>query len=367
MTTLDRYILRTLVVNYLIALAVMLSLYTVLDLFFNIDEFTETNDSLLSVMGNIASYYGAHSFLYFSQLSGVITLFACMATLARMRRANELTAVLASGVSLYRVAVPVVAFGLGTSLFWYADTEVLKPRVGHLLSRSHDDASGSRSRGVWFVNDGPSSLLSAIQFFPAERRLEKLLVLHRDEQGAVVRVTEADEATWEAIPGHPVGGVWRLSGGVESRRMPAAGGLGPQERIESAAIDRYESRLNPMSLETRQFEQWLDHSSSSQLSEVTEREPALAGKIRRVKHGRFATPLVHMLLLLLGLPFFLSRAPANIINDAGKCLVVCGACYLLAYSGEHFVKTATYSAFPAWLPLIVFAPVAVVLIDRVRT
>ena len=41
LTVLDRYLLRSLLVNYLIGLGVMLSLYVVLDMFVNMDEFTE--------------------------------------------------------------------------------------------------------------------------------------------------------------------------------------------------------------------------------------------------------------------------------------------------------------------------------------
>ncbi len=367
MTTLDRYVLRTLLVNYLIALAVMLSLYMVLDLFFNIDEFTESGESVATVTANIVKYYAAHSTLYFAQLSGVITLFACMATLARMRRSNELTAMLSAGVSLYRAAVPVVVFGLATSVLWYIDTELVRPRVAHLLARSHDDAGGVRSRGVWFVNDGPSALFSAQRFFPAQGRVEKMLIIHRDARGAVEKITEADVAEWEPIPGHPAGGVWRLQGGVESRRTTSDAPLGPRDQVETTTLTRYEGRLGPEALESRQAEQWLEYSSSAQLAKLQTREPALAGRIRRAHHGRFTAPLVHLLMLLLGIPFFLSREPANIITDAGKCLIVCGMCYLLAYAGEHFIRTSAFSALPAWLPLIVFTPVAVVLIDRIRT
>ena len=38
-TTLDRYIARQFVLNYVIAFSVLVSLYVVLDLFFNLDEF----------------------------------------------------------------------------------------------------------------------------------------------------------------------------------------------------------------------------------------------------------------------------------------------------------------------------------------
>ncbi len=367
MNTLDRYLLRALLINYAIALAVMMSLYVVLDLFVNIDEFTESGASLFSVLDSALSYYGAHSFLYFSQLSGVITLFACMTSVARMRRANELTAILASGVSLYRIAVPVIAFGLTTSVLWYAATELAIPRVAHMLARSHDDADGAGGDGVWFVNDGGDRLVSALRFFPADSTMEKVLIIHRDEHGACDKVTQADAALWEVLPGHADGGFWRLSKGVEQRRTRSESAIGPRNRVESNPVERYESHLSPIRLEARQSEQWLEYASSGQLADYAEHEPVLANRIRHIQHSRFATPLVHVLLLLLGLPFFLSREPGSMINDAGKCLVVCGLCYLTAYTGDNLIRTATLSALPAWIPLILFTPVAVVMIDRIRT
>ncbi|MCH8965721.1 MAG: hypothetical protein IIB58_12215, partial [Planctomycetes bacterium] len=43
-TTLDRYIARQFVLNYVIAFSVLVSLYIVLDLFFNLDEFYQGTD-----------------------------------------------------------------------------------------------------------------------------------------------------------------------------------------------------------------------------------------------------------------------------------------------------------------------------------
>ena len=238
MTLLDRYVLRSLLVNYTIALAIMMSLYMVLDLFFNIDEFTESGEAATTIAGSIFSYYWAHAFLYFAQLSGVITLFACMVTLSRMRKANELTAVLSSGVSLHRLAVPIVAFGLVTSLLWYIDTELCIPAVGHRLARNHEDAMGRRARGVWFVKDRDAALLSAMEFVPAEGEMRQLLVLHRDEHGAIVSVTEADRATWDEPLRPAVGVEWVLVNGA-----PVLAQGAPTEARPGQVLRRGDMRL----------------------------------------------------------------------------------------------------------------------------
>ena len=50
LSVLDRYILRSLLINYLIAIGAMISLYVVLDLFVNMDEFTEQGYPLTTVI-----------------------------------------------------------------------------------------------------------------------------------------------------------------------------------------------------------------------------------------------------------------------------------------------------------------------------
>ena len=96
-------------------------------------------------------------------------------------------------------------------------------------------------------------------------------------------------------------------------------------------------------------------------------EGAVLHQVKQAKYARFTTPLVNLLMLLLGLPFILDRLPGNILADAGRCLAICGICFLLAFVTQSMGVTGRLSALPAWMPVIVFTPVAAVLLDRIRT
>ena len=370
MTVLDRYLLRSLAVNYLIALAVMMSLYVVLDLFFNMDEFTEKGRPASVVLVDVLSYYGVNLFQYFAQLSGVITLVACAATLARMRSTNELTAVLASGLSLYRVAAPVLAFGLLTTFLWVLDTEVAVPSLASKLARKHEDARGEKTYGVWFLNDRDGALVSAQQFLPGTGIMRRVMILKRGPTGAVESVIEAEEAMWERLQGHPLGGRWVLANGMERLRPDdASKSFGPHGSEALRDVHYYESDLDPAKIQMRQSAQWISFLSSSQLSRLARRDlPRVqATAVHQARHRRFAAPIVNLVLLLLGIPFLLDREPGTILSDIAKCLGVCGLCFAVAFVGQSVLRTESYSALPAWLPIILFTPLAVVLIDRIRT
>lgn len=367
LSTLDRYILRSLLINYLIAIGIMISLYVVLDLFVNMDEFTEQGYPPVTVLVNMASYYAPNMLLYFAQLSGAITLFACMATLARMRKLNELTAILASGVSLYRVAAPIVAFGLATTTLLVLDTEVFIPSVAHLLSRDHDDADGVRAFEVLFLRDERGAVLSARQFHPRRHDLKSMLVVTTDEAGDLSSVLEADYAEWEPpTPTRPIGR-WVLARGHERTRTVCDDPqFGPTDCIKERFPRYYETNLGPEEIQLRQSEGWLRFLSLKDLSELQHKGTADMAAILQTKHTRITTPIVAVILLLLGLPCFLNRSPSNIMNDAGKCVALCGLCYVATFVAQS-IRPETQSALPAWIPIFVFATIAMVMVDRVRT
>ncbi len=128
----------------------------------------------------------------------------------------------------------------------------------------------------------------------------------------------------------------------------------------------YESDLSPKEIQIRQSEGWIRFLSLARLGELERGGGSNLTAIVQTKHTRLTAPIVSMVLLLLGLPFFLTRAPGNILGDAGKCLIACGLCYVSTFVAQ-ILRPDTASALPAWIPIFVFGTLAVVLIDRIRT
>jgi len=369
-TVLDRYLFRSLIVNYVISLGVMMSLYVVLDMFVNMDEFTESRRPAMTVIANMVDYYTPNLALYFAQLGGGITLFACAAALARMRKYNEMTAVLASGVSLYRIARPVVIFGVLATGLLVLDTEVIVPSVAHKLARKHDETDSGLAYEVLFLKDREGALLSAGRFEPQTGRLKSLLVMVRDEIGTVEKIIEADSAVWEPpteVSRRAGMGQWRLERGRSATRTAGqAGAFGPRGSQVIGFPEVYPSDLGPNEIAVRQAEGWVRFLSLAQLRELGAGATADQAAIMRTRHSRVVTLITSLLLLLLGLPFFLDRSPGNIVRDATKCMVVCGMCYVLTFIAQS-IRLESVTAFVAWIPILVFGPLAMVLFDRVRT
>jgi hypothetical protein len=151
----------------------------------------------------------------------------------------------------------------------------------------------------------------------------------------------ADRAAWHV--GEDGRGYWRLEEGRLALR----------------------SDLTPQDLVLRRTRRWLQYMSISQLTDllklphVPNREAA-----RLTRHIRVTEPVNNLVMLLLGLPFILSRE-RNIKAAAGLCLLL----VLTFYAFVHMCRNI--SGLPpewaAWLPILLFGPVAVVMFDSVKT
>lgn len=370
MKILDRYILKNFLYSYVLSLCVLISLYVVLDLFVNFDEFTESRESVATIVSHVFSYYIYNVPLYFSQLSGVITAFAACATVARLQRQNELTAILASGTSLYRVVTPILVISLvinfGLLVF---DQEVLLPHVAPKLARERDDVEGVRSYGIWCVRDGENRLLSAQYFSPKQERIRGLIIMELNKQGnqraQMGDVITATKARWD----HDRHGWILEERGMRVKVAEAvAGGITSDADVTRTPLDFYACELTPAELLTRQNAQWVEFLSVRELKRMQQRTDVNHAQIARIMHGRFTLPVNNMILLLLGLVFFMNRLPESVLTQGAKALVACAAAFLVTFVGQQLIGAGGFSpALPAWLPIFIFGPVAAVLLENVKT
>jgi len=104
--------------------------------------------------------------------------------------------------------------------------------------------------------------------------------------------------------------------------------------------------------------------SLAELSELERKAYVDARSVQRVRHGRFAAPFVNLLLLLLGLPFFLVREPTSVLEQAAKCLLNCGLAFVANFVAVNLAGASVSPALPAWIPIMVFAPLAVIQASR---
>jgi lipopolysaccharide export system permease protein len=363
MSIIDRYVARTFLSGYLILMLVGMGLYILTDLLVNIDEFTKDETVPLSqVLRLMADYYVCNLPLYYSQLGGPLMAIAGAFTLGMMLRNNELTALVAAGMPLQRLAVPVVACSVLLVAVWMANRELLLPELAYKIARKHDDVVTQRTSGVHCARDDNNAILTAVSFFPQEKRLESVYIIEPDAEGAPRQLVQADAAIYDAQR-H----TWRLERGVRKTMYDPLSeqGLGPS--IETDSVDEYPFTLTPEELVLRRDSEWAELLSLRELNALLQsRNLANRPTIDMSRHVRLTQPLLQWILLLLALPFFLVREPANVLAAGGRALLLAGAFFLVAFVAHSIVKGESH-ALIAWIPILAFGPVAVVQLANVKT
>src|SRR2546427_3744904 len=144
LTLIDRHLIRSYLKAYLVCLVSMMGLVVVVDLFTNLDKFTQHSKGFVPVMQHIGLVYANKLPQIFNHLCEAIGLLAAMFTVAWVQRNNELLPLLSAGVSTRRVVRPVLLsaclmLGLST-----VNQEIVIPRIADRLLSSRDDPDGHK-------------------------------------------------------------------------------------------------------------------------------------------------------------------------------------------------------------------------------
>jgi lipopolysaccharide export LptBFGC system permease protein LptF len=378
MKILDKYVAKNFLTGYLIAFFVLLGLRVLIDLFVNLDEFTEHVDlGTLTVIKNIASYYGLQITLYFRDFAGMITVVAAAFSLGRMVRNNELTAMMASGVSLKRVIAPIIVLSILLTGLLVVDQELIIPPLGDRLVREEDELPGEGTYDVWFLSDKNNSLICSANFDVATAILDKPFILLRKQnpETAIWQPSgwiEADSATYDQKKEY-----WTLENGMytEIPRLPADSSqqpISPPENLRKPAI-AYTTDLLPRDIPVLRKSENISMLPFVDLTRLQKQGTKIRDRLQLAaqKHFRVTDPLINLVLLMVCLPVLVCRDPrsmksAVLVSFAitAACLTVTFACKLLA---TETVFGVTNPALWAWLPVFIFIPIAVLEVDAMKT
>lgn len=376
MKLIDRYIIKSFVINYLLALCVMIGMYILLDIIVNFDLFTRglayknasALTTFLGLMHEIISYYLYRSLVIFQMVSGVIPVIAAGFTMVRMTRNRELTALLASGVSLYRVAVPIIVCAVFFALLVVVDQEVLMPHCVDKLLRKHGQLTASilRDRAVYFLPESDHSLILASRYDPKTKTLWNVRIIERSPGGSPIGRIMAKKAVWKSHIGEgPVHGAWLMSDVVDINDRNAAN---PGETPIPVRHELYYTPLNPGQLNLIFQKKAVDYLSTSQISKLMlYSPPATRIALAKIMYTRFSQIIMNIIMLLLGIPFLLTREPNKLVSNMFWCSLISGVCFITTFVFFQLAGSGLSPLVGAAMPVIIFGPIAVIMFDLLQT
>lgn len=376
LTIIDRYLLRQFVQVLIICLMSFTGLFIVIDAFSHLDhfvEYAEKHGSLLAIMGE---YYAYRAIALFDRTSGVLTLIALMFTITWIQRHQEMTALLAAGITRVRVLRPVLIAAVCVSLVAAANREFIMPNIREHLANDSRNMGGEQQSMMQSRFDSQTDiLLGGEKIISATRTIvNPSFVLPRKFDQFGRQLTAKEGRFLPAKDGQPSG--YLLSGVTTPKALLKSPSLlqGDREVVLTPVGSTWLEADQVFVVSDVSFEflaagaNWRDFASTHEMIQQL-RSPStdLGADVRVAIHSRLLQPFLDTTLLFLGLPFVVTRTNRNPFIAIGLSLAVVTA-FMITELGCQSLGAGGWLAAPlaAWLPLILSAPLAAAMIDSLH-
>jgi lipopolysaccharide export system permease protein len=367
MGIIDRYLLRQFLKTYLICFFSLIGLYVVFDYFTNMGEFLRCGGKSGSVLMLVVKHYGYLAFGFFDRVNGLLLLIAAMFTVTWIQRHNEMTALLAAGISRIRVIKPLLGAAVVISVLAIANRELVLPRIREELMRPPQDLIGDQAQSLEFKYDYQTNVVIYGRFtYADEMRIEKpdfCMPTSLKQYGMQV---QAANAYYRPPEGNRPGG-YLFDKVTEPKHLDTRPSLlwaGKPVLITPHDAPDWLKPDQCFIVSDVDFEQLTskgDFSSTRQMI-ASLQNPSMAYRPhdRVAVHTRILQPFLDMTLLFLGLPLVVRRESRNVFLAIGLCMGVTTFFFLASIGLQSLGANGYLSpAKAAWAPLMIFVPLAV--------
>jgi len=363
MKTLDKYIAKNFLIGYVIAFAVLMGLRIIIDLFVNLDEFTEHADiGAIKAIINISTFYLLNSTLYFRDFAGIITVLAAVFSIGKMVHANEFVAMMASGVSLRRVIAPIVLLSVVMTAILVIDQEFIIPPLSDELVRNHDELPGQETYNVKFITDSRGSLIFAQGFDRKTETLHKLTIITRQRIDDTMIWQPTGKVSAENAVYNQNTRQWQLQKGrffkIDSIEEPLP-------------LETYKTDLKPRDIPVRLRAECKTLLSWAQLNELQKHRTKIKdlAQLYSQKNFRITEPIINLVMLMICLPVLVCRDPKAMKSAVMISFLITAACLITTFISKMFAAEAIFNRVEmwAWLPIFIFLPIAFIELDSIKT
>lgn len=358
MRILDKYLLREFAWPLLYCFDALLMLLVLIDLFGNLDEFIEHR----APIGKVLRYYliaFPEMFVLIMPMSLLLALLFCLSNLGKH---NELIAMRASGVSLYRMAVPLLGIGLAATALVFAINQAFVPRAKERAEALIASIKGKDQNDVleafFFVNPVERRDWYARRFNTRTAEMDQPEVHVRKPDGTPELDVYAKRARW-------IDGQWRFYGAdvYDHRQSPPT-----MVRVAETNFPAFKESPKRLALEAKKPEQ-LTSSQLRRYIRAQTRAARSAGlePYRVALHSRYALPLTCLVVVWIGIPLAMRVSRSGPLLAVGTALLLVVAFYFINNIALALGEGGRLPPLvAAWLSNFVFAAVGAALFVRLR-
>ena len=353
----DSYVVKSLITAYGICLASVLSVYAIVDTLTHMDEFLGKE----SFFAELGSYFLSSIPVVYYHIAPGTFLMAAMFTLSSLNRHNELLALRASGVSIYRVLQPIVVASFVAALLMATVQEVIIPSQAESIRRTYRDRPVKKV----LICDTGGNIFRIDRYFPYDKRMEGVVITTFYPEGTKhlsIQAASADYAEngWRLkdvrLYEHDENGMLKVA--VDKER-----GL----RLPYVKLDAMSFRTDIMPSDIESVDRDVNFLTFRQLNAQYHRQNYLP-HLRVKLHSRIAFPLANFVLLLLGVPFALTAGRRALLLNVTVCIALASAFFVVTFFLAELGADGKISPIAAaWLPIVIFTALGLACVETIQT
>jgi lipopolysaccharide export system permease protein len=373
MRLLDRYLLRELFTPLAYCLGGFLIFWMTFNLFTDLPEMQERKLHLLDVLAYCLAM--TPEFLVF--VLPIALLLALLYALTDHARHNEITAMRAAGISLWRICAPYFIVGIAASVVAFALNEFLVPRStdwawqikSRYVHKSDDPDQQSNFRNFGFINARGHRAWFIGEYSAATSEMLKPQVNWNLPDGSSRRLY-ADRAV-------RTNGVWTFFNAAEYSQADASAPLVPSLQTNELAMPGFDETPSQIRSEIK-ISGYLGldvtRKADLPLKDIFDYlqlhpnlSPATSSQLFTKLHGRLATPWTCLVVVLIAIPFGAASGRRNLFFGVAGSIFICFTFFVLQSVSLALGAGGYLPAWlAAWLPNLIFGATGLVLTARVR-
>lgn len=288
-------------------------------------------------------------------------LFAVSYTLSDLYAKNELTAIFASGVSLFHFTLPLLILSLVLSfgLFFFEDRIVVPTyaKKNELQDSLLNQTKSLNNDRIVIITNRGEIVYKADYYNDAEQRLVGFFVVFRDENKNLVKILRSDSATWNET-------YWECATATEYV-------------VEDTFMRAYPASQQTMFLLTEPPETFRNNTIDVETVSVTEAQTYIerlsraglpVAEATSQYYKKFSFPFIVFIVVFLSIGLS-GKTRKNVLLIS---LVLCIMAAVLFYVSQMVTMLLAQFGYVspfigAWFPVILFIVISIVLLKFART
>lgn len=362
---LDRYVGSLYLASYATAFLTVVGLFLILDLASNLDRYLDPwadGSHVPSLI--IVRYYTLNIPFLFLQVAPFVALVAGLFTVSKLMKHSETVAALSAGVSSHRLLAPVFLGGLVSGLGMFALREASSPKLANMRDEYRfvlESKGYDRMYKDLRVRDLNGSVVLLAQFRPSvgEPPVAEVRGLEAYVRYSLARwvETKADRAVYAERDGRTG---WWLEGGLRSETVQGIQRSEPVEFLEGfdftpdLALSYHRADENPLEL------------SFAEARDLSHRDPDNVVYQTLLQYD-LTFPLASIVLMLVGLPILMQhekKGAEGLAKGSLLCIFYFAADFIFRNMG---LQGGLDPLLAAWMPVLTFGSLGLVLYDGMRT